>query len=143
MDKQPILQGSVHPLGSLSSYIYVAMVSRQNGCWLLSRHLQRQTWETQGGHIERGETPLRAAHRELYEECGAKEYTMVPLCDYAAAGTTGVCFFAEVKSCLPLPVGSEMTETKLFKHLPQNLTYPGITPVLFACAEEFILKNAL
>jgi len=38
------------------------------GKWILSKHKKRDTWETQGGHIEDGETPLEATKRELFEE---------------------------------------------------------------------------
>lgn len=47
-----------------------------------SRHNDRSTWETQGGHIEENETPLEAAKRELFEESGAIEYSIAPVCDY-------------------------------------------------------------
>ena len=36
---------------------YVVVFTRYQGKLLLSRHRQRDTWETQGGHIEPGETP--------------------------------------------------------------------------------------
>ena len=72
-----------YPLHTLEgSYKYVVILSHMNGHILLSRHKKRATWETQGGHIESGETPLQAAHRELFEESGAAEYTLMPLCDY-------------------------------------------------------------
>ena len=50
-------------LGSLETYKYVVVLSEYNGKILLSRHKDRTTWETQGGHIEDGETPLDAAKR--------------------------------------------------------------------------------
>ena len=34
------------------------ILSHIDGKYLLSRHRARTTWETQGGHIELGETPL-------------------------------------------------------------------------------------
>ena len=34
----------------------------------------RRTWETAGGHIEKGETTLDCAKRELREETGAEEF---------------------------------------------------------------------
>ncbi|MDL2294112.1 NUDIX domain-containing protein [Ruminococcaceae bacterium OttesenSCG-928-D13] len=127
-----MLIGTTSPLGSRKDYLFVAVMSRFEGQLLLSRHAERQTWETQGGHIEPGETPLAAAKRELYEESGAVDFAITPVCDYSAAGTHGIFFFAEIARLGPLPE-SEMAETRRFAALPPaaELTYPGITPVLF------------
>ena len=35
------------------------------------------SWSFPKGHIEKGETPLRAAKREIYEECGLKRLELV------------------------------------------------------------------
>ena len=51
----------IHPLNSLGEYVFVVTLSEYRGRLLLSRHRSRDTWETQGGHIEPGETPLDAA----------------------------------------------------------------------------------
>ena len=48
----------------------------------MSKHKKRDTWETQGGHIEDGETPLEGARRELFEESGIKDADIYPICDY-------------------------------------------------------------
>ena len=109
---------------------------------MLSRHKQRTTWETQGGHVEPGETPLQAAERELYEESGALRYDIRPLCDYWAGdeitgkGATGMVFHAEIHALGEMPE-SEMAEVHLFDGLPENLTYPAITPELYA----YLLKE--
>ncbi|MGN0996165.1 MAG: NUDIX domain-containing protein [Candidatus Ventricola sp.] len=126
-----------HPLGSLTGLQYVVVLSHCGGRILLSRHRERTTWETQGGHIEPGETPEQAARRELYEESGALRYAITPLCDYWAGdgqigkGASGRVFAAEIEELGPLPA-SEMAEARLFDALPDELTYPAITPVLFA-----------
>lgn len=69
-------------------------------------------------------------------ESGAVDYEMEPLCDYWAGeeGTddwaNGVVFHAVVHALDKMPP-SEMAEVKPFDALPQSLTYPEITPVLF------------
>lgn len=130
------MTSKTYPLGSLSGYKYVVILSEYQGRLLLSRHKARVTWETQGGHIEPGETPEEAARRELYEESGAVDFQIHPLCDYWAGeeGTddwaVGVVFHAEISTLGPIPE-SEMAEVRSFDSLPENITYPAITPVLF------------
>lgn len=121
------------PTGALKNYKFVVVLSRLGGKWLLSKHRRRSTWETQGGHIETGEMPLEAARRELWEESGAAEYTIRPLCDYWASDETsranGMAFYAEITRLGELPE-SEMERVGVFAALPENLTYPSITPKL-------------
>ena len=130
----PALQCSVHPLGSLSPYKYVVVCANYRGQWLLSRHRERDTWETQGGHIEHGETPMQAAVRELYEESGVTDARVIPVCDYCGFTDTrsanGAVFLAVVNALGTLPE-SEMAEMRLFDALPDNLTYPNVSPRLY------------
>lgn len=125
-----------YELNTLKSYKYVVVLSRYNGKILLSRHKERDTWETQGGHIEKNESPLEAAKRELYEESGAIDFDIVPLCDYWAGdpeigqGENGMVFLADIRTFSDIPE-SEMAEVGIFEHLPDNLTYKEITPTLF------------
>ncbi len=124
-------------LGELDHYKYVVVLSFYNDKIVLSKHKNRSTWETQGGHIEHGEMPLEAAKRELYEESGVVKFDMEPLCDYWAGnpetnvGAAGVVFVAKIHEFANIPEASEMAEIKLFASLPDNLTYEAITPVLF------------
>ncbi len=129
----------IAPLGTLQDPRYVVVLSRYRGRLLLSRHKARDTWETQGGHIEPGETPLQAASRELWEESGAEEYTLTPLCDYSVLGpqgqASGVVFVADIAVLGQLPE-SEMAQVASFEALPESLTYPDITPRLYAEAQR-------
>ncbi len=138
------MQCRIHELNTLGSYRYVAVCSLWRGQMLLSRHRRRSTWETQGGHIEPGETPLDAARRELFEECGATRYDIWPLCDYWAGdepeGSNGVVFVADVKELGPLPE-SEMAEARGFEALPAELTYPDITPKAWQRALAFLAER--
>ena len=130
----------VCPLGTLVPYKYVVVMSKYQGRILLSRHRDRTTWETQGGHIEPGETPLDAARRELYEESGALDFDIRPIFDYWAGdengGASGQVFAAEIRTLGPMPK-SEMAEVRAFDQVPPNVTYPAITPELFASLEDF------
>lgn len=133
----------IYKLNELKNYKYVVILSRYNNKILLSQHEKRTTWETQGGHIEENETELEAAKRELYEESGAVEFTITPIFDYRAgdevSAANGMVFFANIKKLEDIPL-SEMRAVKLFDKLPYNLTYPDLTPVLFAYAKEYFLN---
>ena len=124
-----------YPFDTLGNYIWADVVAFYKGKWLLSKHKERTTWETQGGHIEVGETPLEAAKRELHEESGAIEFDIEPLCDYSATGSiNGVniqgnsqVFIAQVHVLGEIPCQSEMERISLFDSIPDNLTYLDIT----------------
>ena len=134
---------TVYNLGFLQDYKYVVIFGIHNGKWVFCKHKKRKTWETAGGHIEPGETPLDAARRELYEETGSVEFEIVPICDYWACDephetkditwSNGVVFFAQIKGIEALPE-SEMERIAFFDSLPEKLTYPDITPKLFPYA---------
>ncbi len=130
----------IYKLNELKQYKYVVILSRYQGKILLSRHKKRLTWETQGGHIEKGETPLEAAKRELFEESGAVKFSILPIFDYWAGDeeswANGMVFMADITELSQIP-NSEMKEVQSFNELPNSLTYPEITPVLFENAKEF------
>ena len=140
------LQCTIHPVGYLETYKYVVVCSYYKGQWLLSRHEMRDTWETQGGHVESGETPMQAAKRELYEESGVSHAELYTVCDYYGYNSkrhaNGVVFLAMVQELGTLPE-SEMKEIKLFTDLPKNLTYPDVTPVLIKEAEKYGIERGL
>ena len=140
-----ILTGYTIPAGSQEYYKYVVVCSNYQGNWLFSRHKKRTTWETQGGHVEPGETPLQAAKRELYEESGVTKAEVYPVCDYKGfrgpRSSHGMVFLAVVHELGELPE-SEMQEVRIFEELPENLTYPQMTPLLVKEAEK-LLKSLL
>mgnify|MGYP004549988447 FL=1 len=125
-----------YPIQTLKDYRYTVILSFYQGKIMLSKHKLRDTYETQGGKIEPGETPLEGAKRELYEESGAIEFDIYPLCDYwygkedTGKKGNGRVFVANIKKIGALPE-SEMEKVEFFDELPSNLTYPLITPVLF------------
>ncbi len=139
------LQCKIYPFGTLPDLLFVVICSLYQGRWLLSRHRLRDTWEHQGGHIEPGESPLQAAQRELYEESGVTDADLFPVCDYLGYNDTGssngAVFLAQVHSLGTLPE-SEIKEARLFDILPENLTYPNVTPVLIQLAREQAERSA-
>ena len=127
-----------YPLGELKLYrftVIFAQYGKVGGGWLYARHKDRDTWETAGGHIEKGEMPLDCAKRELREEIGAEKFYIHPAFDYAVHGSTefsyGQVFFADVETLGDLPLGFEMREVKAFPTIPEKMTYPQILPLVF------------
>lgn len=137
------LQCRLYPVGYLENYMFTAICTNLDGKWILSMHEERDTWETQGGHIEAGETPLECALRELFEESGIIDADIYPVCDYwgfdSNGCANGMVFLALAKSIGELPE-SEMKAVKAFDSLPDNLTYPQVTPRFFKEPENLFCK---
>lgn len=131
---EKVMKCEIYELNSLKHYKFVVIIAKYHDKWILCKHKERSTWETAGGHIELGETPLEAAKRELFEETGAVSFDIKPIFDYWAADeaseANGMVFYAEIKELGDLPE-SEMEKVECFETLPWNLTYKDITPKLF------------
>lgn len=83
---------------------FAVIITKTDGKWVFCKHKERDTWEVPGGHLEEGENINDTAKRELYEETGALEYDISPVCVYSViapnnfggAETFGMLFYAEV-----------------------------------------------
>lgn len=62
---------------------FAVIISRTNGRWVFCKHRERNTYEVPGGHREEGENILVTAKRELYEETGALQFNIKPVCVYS------------------------------------------------------------
>ena len=135
------LKCRIYPLGYLEKYKFTVICTNYQGKWILSKHKKRDTWETQGGHIEAGEDPLECARRELFEESGISDADVYPVCDYwgfnSRECSNGMVFLAVVHSLGKLPE-SEMKEICIFETLPKELTYPQTSPRLYEEAEKLL-----
>ncbi len=116
---------------------FAVIVTRTGGRWVFCRHRERATLEIPGGHREPGEDILAAAKRELYEETGAVDYSIEPVCAYSVTAsrdageeeTFGMLFRAEVKT-FEKELHSEIEEIVIREDLPDAWTYPEIQPLL-------------
>lgn len=134
-----------YEFNALKDYTFADVFAQYHDKWIFCKHKQRSTWEAPGGHIEVGETPLEAAKRELFEERGATSFDLIPLCDYWITGeyngmaidANGQVYYANVHALGEIPP-SEMETICLLTALPDNLTYPEYSHVVFpyalACA---------
>lgn len=109
---------------------YSVIAARYQDKWVFCRHKDRTTWEIPGGHREPSETPEDTARRELYEETGAVDADIRPVC-YYSFNDVGMLFYANIRRLEPIPEASEIREVRLFDTLPENLTYPHIQPHLY------------
>lgn len=112
--------------------------------WVFVKHKERETWEVPGGHREEKENICVTASRELIEETGAKEFSMIPICIYSVdkgeGESYGQLFYSKIHHLGKLPE-FEIDEIKLFDNMPENLTYPLIQPHLLKKAEEYKSKK--
>ena len=114
---------------------FAVIIARADGKWVLCKHRERNTLEVPGGHREAGETVEQTARRELYEETGAVEFSIRPVCVYSvlrddAEESFGGLYAAEI-SAFEEELHSEIEKIVLLEELPEeNWTYPDIQPKL-------------
>ncbi len=127
---------------------FAVIVAKSNGKWVFCKHKERDTYECPGGHREAGENIDDAARRELYEETGAIEYTIQPICVYSVtapdnfngAETFGKLYFADITT-FEAELHSEIEKIVLFNELPTKWTYPQIQPLLLKEVERRIFPE--
>lgn len=100
------------------------------------KHKARSTWEISGGRRELNEAIDKTARRELYEETGARSFSMIPLLIYSVINDTseesfGALYYAEVTGIGEIIPESEIGEICFLDELPGELTYPAIQPELY------------
>lgn len=114
---------------------YMVVGARSKGKWVIVRLRGRTDWCFPGGHREAGETMDEAAHRELYEETGAKDYSLSRIAQYSVDHgdriSWGSIYEAEIKEFDPLPPEFEIEEIDFVDDFPMdNTRFPGIMPGL-------------
>ena len=116
---------------------FAVIVAKHNGKWIFCKHKEQNTYEVPGGHREENERIIDTAKRELFEEAGAYEYDIRPVCVYSVIGKNrvndsgeesyGMLYYADIKTFKKLPK-SEIEKVCLFDSFPTEWTYPFIQP---------------
>ncbi len=119
---------------------FAVIITKSAGKWVFCKHKDRTTYEVPGGHREEGESIEETARRELYEETGATEYELKPVCIYSVQKdsgqeTFGMLYYAEVTS-FEDELHSEIEKIVLTDTPVENWTYPEIQPQLIEKAER-------
>ncbi len=118
---------------------FAVIISKHQGKWVFCKHKERETYEIPGGHRESDELIMETAKRELHEETGALEFTLIPVCGYSVIGKTrvnqtgeesfGMLYYADIFT-FEDELHSEMESVFFFNELPSDWTYPLIQPLL-------------
>jgi len=122
---------------------FAVIIAKHNGEWVFCKHKERNTWEVPGGHREVGEDILITAKRELYEETGAIEFEIYPVCIYSVVApdnfdgieTFGKLFYADIHT-FERELHSEIEKIAIMDELPKSWTYPEIQPKLLDEARQ-------
>lgn len=126
---------------------FAVIIAKTDNRWVFCKHKDRDTYEVPGGHREPGEDIEETARRELYEETGATDFSMAPVCVYSVTApdnfdgveTFGMLFYADISSFEP-ELHSEIERIEITDELPSSWTYPLIQPKLI---EEAIRRGIL
>lgn len=127
---------------------FAVIISKSNGKWVFCKHKKRYTLEIPGGHRETGEKIEDTAKRELYEETGALDFDIKPVCVYSVTEkdnfdgreTFGMLYFAEIFE-FENELHSEIEKVFLLDNLTDNWTYPQIQPLLIREYQKRFAEN--
>ncbi|HUS86309.1 MAG TPA: NUDIX domain-containing protein [Bacteroidales bacterium] len=129
---------------------YVIIAAMYQGKWLFIKHRQRGCYELPAGKVENGESPDKSAARELSEETGAVDFSLIPVAAYCVDrdGNSGygMLYYACVKKLGKIIDQDEIAEVGMFDEMPSNLTFREIQTALFNKVLDFhrgqnIIKN--
>ena len=116
---------------------FAVIIAKTGGKLVFCRHRERNTLEIPGGHREKGEPIMETARRELYEETGATEYDLEPICVYSVTApdnfngeeTFGLLCCADIRA-FEETLHSEIGQIVITDRFPDKWTYPLIQPRL-------------
>lgn len=126
---------------------FAVVIAKTEGKYVFCKHRMRTTLEVPGGHREPGEAILDTAKRELYEETGATDFDIRPVCVYSVTAednfdgqeSFGMLYFAEIRA-FEQELHSEIEKIVVTDEMPSDWTYPDIQPKLMeeAARREFL-----
>lgn len=122
---------------------FAVIIARTKEGLIFCKHKNRDTWEIPGGHREPGEIIVNTAKRELYEETGAVDFDIKPICVYSVIAegkfndeeTFGMLYYADVK-ILENELHSEIEKIIITNEFPKAWTHPEIQPQLLEEAKR-------
>lgn len=122
---------------------FAVIITKAHDKFVFCKHKLRDTYEIPGGHREPNEEISETAKRELYEETGAIDFTISPICIYSVVRadgngiteTFGKLFFANVAK-FESELHNEIEKIIITEELPVAWTYPEIQPLLIAEARR-------
>ena len=123
---------------------FTVIFAKTQNKYVFCRHRDRDTWEVPGGRREDGENIMDTAKRELYEETGALEFDIEPICIYSVTApdnlnhgeeSFGMLFFADIRR-FEAELHSEIEKIVITDRFPERWTYPDIQPHLIEEAKK-------
>lgn len=122
---------------------FAVMIAKYKNQWVFCKHKDRETFEIPGGHRETSEDILETAKRELYEETGALDFEITPICVYSVTDsqhfhgeeTFGMLYYADIKT-FEKELHSEIEKIIFTDNLVDHWTYPNIQPKLIEEAKR-------
>lgn len=116
---------------------FAVIISTYKGEFVFCKHKKRNTLEVPGGHREADEIIEITARRELYEETGAIDFDITPICVYSVIAESnfngeesfGMLYYANIK-LFETELHNEIEKIVIQKDWPTSWTYPLIQPKL-------------